>query len=269
MARNKVHQYTVPKGGRQDDRISDMLKKLELESAAAYVDRLADTASKNKETYRDFLEGLLEVEMNNKEEHRITRWVQQARFPSPKTLKQFDFTFQPTANQRLLNELASCRFIEEGKNVFFFGNPGVGKTHLAIALGYEAINKGFEARFLKLNQLIDLVEKKVDVASSQRFLKTLLHKRLLILDDIDFYDTGRNASEFLFKLVTQRYDHKLSTIFTSNQPFGEWGKLFGSQSRAGATIDRIREREEIIRISGDSYRMRNKKKETQLAGIPK
>lgn len=256
MSRNKINKFVIPDGD-QEEKIKTMLKNLELQSAASSFLKINEIVRRSNGTHLDFLENMLEKETISKEENRFARWVQQARFPFRKTILDFDFSFQPSIDQTLIRELQTCRFIKQGKNIVFLGPAGVGKTHLSIGLGLEAIKRGLETRFLKLDELIDLVEK-ADENSLVKLFRTLARPRLLILDDIDFYNTGKNASTFLFKLVLKRYEDKLSIIFTSNKSFREWGELFGNRQRVNAALDRIVERAEIINISGDSYRVKDK-----------
>lgn len=254
MGRTKVSQYVAPQGT-QEERIMAMLKTLELEAMAMSLKNVEQDIRDKHGTKLDFMESLLEKEFTYKEGSRLARWMQQARFPFKKTIGDFDFDFQPSIDKSEINELMSCRFIGQGKNVIFLGQAGVGKTHLSIALGLEAINRGFEARFLRLDQLIEMVEA-TDESSSPRLLRTLVRPRLLILDDIDFYDTGKNASDFLFQLMSRRYDERVSTILTSNKVFGDWEPLFGGP-RAEAIVDRIIGGAHIININGKSYRTKD------------
>lgn len=219
---------------------------------------IAEQSLDDTSTPHDFLERLLEKELIQKEDNRIQRWIQQARFPTLKTLEGFDFPFQPSINKKHIYDLASCRFIESTENVIFLGPPGVGKTHLSIALGLEAINKGFEVKFLTLENFINAVEKLINNQQApQRLLSSLLGPDLLILDEVDIYQTDINASNLLFEILYKRHERN-STVFTSNKPFSEWNKLFGSQTRAEMILDRITHHAHIVSIEGDSYRLKDK-----------
>lgn len=240
-----------------------ILQLLEMQGADASFRKIYARIQKSHGTPQDYFYSVLEKEIIYREENRVLRWVQQAKFPF-KTIAEFDFSFQPSIKQELINEFLSCRFIEQGKNIVFLGQSGVGKTHLSIGLGLEAINRGQETRCLTLDTLIDQVEKS-DATKIPKLLRNLLLPKLLILDDIDFYDTGKNASTFLFKLVKERYDKNLSTILTSNKKLNDWVGLFGDQRRASAAIDRFMGRATIVKITGESYRMKDKVKAARAA----
>lgn len=260
MGKQKVNIYKISKSSKQVERIDEGLKLLGLDGMGTSFDKLAQLMIKDNTTPYDFLESLLEKELLGKEDGRISRWIKQAKFPAIKTLESFDFSFQPTIDKRQIYELSSCRFIDKAENVVFFGPPGVGKTHLAIALGMEAIYKGYEVRFLELDKLIDAFERVSDDAQRQRwFLSSLVRPKLLIIDEMDLYETTAETSGFLFKLLKGRYE-KGSMILTSNRTFEAWDKIFGSKSKASVIVDRSIHYSTIINIDGDSYRLKDKLK---------
>lgn len=257
MGKSKVNLYQMSGSLNQIQRINECLKLLDLEGIRSTFEVMAKTALKNDSLPLDFLEDLLEKEITWKEANRIERWIQQARFPWKKTLEDFDFSFQPTIDKKQIYEFASCRFIDRAENIIFLGPPGVGKTHLAIALGLKAIQKGKEVKFVRLDQLIDMVDKANDAILLRRLFGTLMLPKLLIIDEMDFYETNLATGTFLFKLLQQRYE-KGSVIFTSNKSFDQWGKIFGSHARTLAIIDRIAHHGEIVNIEGESYRIKDK-----------
>lgn len=261
MGKSKVNLYAIPKTTNRNLWIEASLKLLGLEGMKASWENIAEKIIQEKLTPFDFLESLLEIELGYKEDSRLTRWKQKAHFPFIKSLKDFDFSYQPSIDQIKINMLATCRFIERHENVVFFGPPGVGKTHLAVALAMEAIKNGKEPLFWYVKDLIDTIEKINDSLTARRLFSSLLRPDLLILDEMDFYEANSSVSTFLFKLLHQRYE-KGSTIFTSNKPFTEWSKLFGNQARAGAIIDRITHHRTIININGESYRLKRDKIDT-------
>ena len=257
MAKSKVRIYKISSSLKQNERISQALKELGLNGMSSSFDRTAQECIKNKKTPHDFLEGLLEKEFTLREDSRLQRWIQKAGFPFKRTLKEFDFTFQPTVDETQISDLASCRYIDKTEDVVFMGPPGVGKTHLSVALGYEAIYSGHDVKFLTLDQLVELVERKASAEERHYLFTSLLRPDLLILDEMDLYETSTNAATFLFKLLHQRYETG-SVIFASNRSFEEWGRLFGSQQRAAAILDRLHHHATIIKIEGESYRLKDK-----------
>ncbi len=175
-------------------------------------------------------------------------------------MENFDFTLPKKIDEALVRELASCRFTDRGENVIFLGPPGVGKTHLACALGRKAIDNGKKVKTYKLVQLIEEIKKNEtnEVEKQRRFLMSLVNLEVLILDDVEYYNLTPAVNDFLYRLFQGRYEKKVPTIFTANESFTEWEKLFGTQVRAAKIIDRVLERCHEVVILGDSQRIKDK-----------
>mgnify|MGYP001598286657 FL=1 len=266
MGKSKVNQYKASRAATQKQRVEENLVTLGLKGMLYSYEQIAKLALENSSTHYDFFESLLENELNLKEDSRILRWIKQARFPFEATIKEFDFEWPKKINKQKILELASCRFIDKSENVIFLGPPGLGKTHLAISLGREAINNGHDVKFLALDKLIEQVEKTIDNgAALHRTLASFLRPKLLILDEVDIHETQERTSKFLFQLLYQRHE-KGSTIFTSNKAFSEWRKIFGDKTKADMIFDRILHHSTIIPIEGDSYRIKDKLKKLKETG---
>ncbi len=258
MGRKSVDKYFVP-SGTIEERIEHMFLQLELPAMAISFKKILENIQRQSGAPSDVLSSLAEIEINDREEKRIARWEQQAKFPFKKRIanNEFEFDKQPGVKKSQINDFLSCRYIREGKNIVFLGSNGVGKTHLAIGLGLEAIKQGYKTRFLKLDDLLDMINKAEE--NETRLLRTLMGYKLLIIDEMHCKNNkSKNGGEFFYKMICERYNNSISTIFTSNESYSEWGQLFGTASRTGAALDRIISRSETIVINGPSYRLKDK-----------
>lgn len=257
MSRTKVNLYHLEPSFNQEEKIDHALEILGLKGMKSSFAILSDQFFRKKKTPYDLLEALLEKEFSYKEDRRINNWVKKAKFPWIKTLDHFDFSYQPSVDERLIRDLASCRYLSKNENIIFGGPTGVGKTHLAIALGLEAINLGYEVLFLSLDRLIELIEKgRKNEDGKVKLLTSLLRPRLLILDEMDLLEIDAYGSNFLFQLLSKKYE-KSSVIFTTNRSFTELAPLFGNESKAMQIFDRITHHCNIIMIQGESYRVKD------------
>jgi DNA replication protein DnaC len=235
-------------------RVQERLAKLKLARVAAVVDHLAEEAAQEDLPYLTFLDRLLEEEVGTRLARSVEMRTKLARFPFLKTLDQFDFRFQPSLDERLVRDLASLRFLAHAENVVLLGPPGVGKTHLAIALGLAAIAEGQHVHFLSAAELTALAPEQMP----QRLL-SLCKPKLLIIDEMGYLPFDRLAANFLFQLVSRRYERG-AIIITSNKSYGEWGDIFSDPVLAAAILDRLLHHSVTINIRGESYRLKDKRK---------
>lgn len=191
----------------------------------AALDRLADEAGKGQWSYIEFLGKLLGEELAVRQERRLTFKQRLARFPKAKTLDQFDFNFQSGVDEKKIRDLAGLRFIEETETIIFTGPPGVGKTHLAIGLGMEAIRSGHSVYFITLSDLADQIPRDRNDPRWDEKLKVLSRPRLLIIDEVGYIPLDSISSHFMFSLVCHRYERG-AMIWTSNKGFVDWASIF-------------------------------------------
>jgi DNA replication protein DnaC len=235
------------------------LLKMDMGYLETRVDGLLEDIVTEGKDVGEILNTLLEEEINFRMERSIKTRIKLAKFPYQKTIDDFDFSFQPELDQQRVKNLFSLKWIRENGNVVFLGPPGVGKTHLAISLGMEACKNGFFSYFLTFQDLIEILKKAEEQNRLHRKIQTLGKYHLLIIDEMGYLPLGMEESNLLFQLVSKLY-LKSSIILTSNRPYGEWGEVFPDESIAAAILDRLLENSMTVKITGDSYRIKQKRK---------
>ncbi len=239
--------------------LDHLLDKLRMDHLEAQIDAVCEQASQKQLDYKAFLAQALETEWQGRYQKGIEARLRQARFPWLKTLDQFDFDFQPSLDRRQVRELAGMSFVERAHNVILLGPPGVGKTHLAIALGVKAVEAGYSVLFLTLESLMTRLVKAFNENRLERSLQQLVYPKVLIIDEIGYLPLSNLEASLFFRLVTRRYE-RASLIVTSNKSFLDWGEIFNDPVVATAVLDRLLHYSTTLNIKGESYRLKEKRR---------
>lgn len=243
-----------------------LLDKLKMDHLDAQLEAVCEQAAQRDLDYREFLTRALETEWQGRYQRGIETRLRQSRFPWVKTLEQFDFDFQPSLDRRQVRELSGLSFVERAHNVVILGPPGVGKTHLAVALGVKAVEAGYSVLFLSLETLMTRLVKAQHENRLERSLKQLTYPKVLIIDEIGYLPLTQNEASLFFRLVVRRYE-RASLIVTSNKSFLDWGEIFNDHVIATAILDRLLHYSTTLNIKGESYRLKEKRK-AGLLGRP-
>ena len=232
------------------------LKQLRLSGLLESLDVRLFEASDSRLSHAEFLELLLQDELAVRSDRQVRRRVKAAQFRELKTIDDFDWSFNPSIKKKQILDLATCRFVRETRDVLFLGPPGVGKSFLAQAIGYQAIKCGLSVLYRSIFDVIRDFLHDEALGGEEKILARYLKPDLLIVDDMGMKQLPKRSGEYLFEIVMRRYETR-STMMTSNRPLEDWGKLIGDVPSATAILDRFLHHAEIVTITGRSYRLRN------------
>jgi DNA replication protein DnaC len=240
-----------------DDELDALLKRLHLASSRRIWPKLVEQAEQEQWSYREFLGVLVAEEIAQRQQTRLQRLCRRAAFPFLKTIDDFDFTYQTTVRLALLGSALSPDFVTEGRCLILSGKPGRGKTHLAVAIAYRAIQNGFDALFTTAAQLIDELSAAFRAGGLATALSKYTHPAVLVVDEVGYLTYGTDAANMLFHVVNDRHRRKRSMLFTTNKPLSGWGRVLHDEDLAQAIVDRVLERGRLLTLDGPSMRTKH------------
>lgn len=248
--------------------LNHLVVRMKLDHLGESLDAVCEQAAKRELDYKAFLTEALATEWRGRHLKGTETRLRAARFPGVKTLESFDFAFQPSLDRKVVRELAGLAFVERAENVILLGPPGVGKTHLAVALGVKACEAGHRVLFLTMEELLTRLKRALSEQRLTQTLQQLTYPKVLILDEVGYLPMTREEASLFFRLLGRRYE-KASLILTSNKSFLDWGEIFGDQVLATAILDRLLHHATTLNIKGESYRLKEKRKAGLLGQAPK
>jgi DNA replication protein DnaC len=238
------------------ERLKDDLGYLQLGRAAECFATLADQAKAEEWTHVQYLAAVIAEQASATTNRRLSARMRYARFPFRRTLSDFDFTFQPTVDKKLIEDLATLRFISENRPILFLGQPGCGKTHLAVALAIAAVEAGYRGYFATADDMVATLVQARREGSWASKLRSVTAPTVLVVDDVGLLPIERGGAAAFFHVVNTRYERGHPTIVTTNRGLPEWGEVFGDPVVAAAILDRLMHNAVVFNIKGPSWRMR-------------
>lgn len=232
------------------------LKELKLPSFVHHWERLASEAGRSRQPHAEYLAELAHQEICDRHERRVRRQISEAHFPQLKTLDSFDFDAQPALDRDDVLELARADFVDEHANVVVMGEVGTGKTHLAIALGMAACQRGKRVRFTTAAELANMLVESRSADRLSRRLEQMARYEVVVLDELGYVPFDKLGADLLFSFITKVYERR-SLIVTTNLPFARWNEVFLDATAAAAVIDRIMHHATVLKTEGKSYRLRD------------
>ena len=250
------------------NRIRTTAGKLGLPHLAETINEFTRRADEAKMGYLDFLDLVLSEELAVRDDRRFRQGLRLSRLPHHKTIDEYDFSFQPDLDPRKVKDLATLSFVEAKANTALLGPPGVGKTHIAVALAVAACRAGYSIYFTSLDDMVRNLRAAESAGRLVNKLGTYLRPSVLVVDEVGYQPLERAEANLVFQVISKRYE-KGSIILTSNKTFSEWGQVFGDEVLATAILDRLLHHCEVVPINGNSYRLKNRLKalerETEVA----